>query len=877
MRIKRIRFRHVGPFGAQGVTLDGFTPGLNVVCETNEFGKSTVLKALEMVLFKPFSSADKQVKSLQTAISDMGPTGEITFESDGVEYRFSKTFLKNKGARLQDNKTGEVIAIDRSAEEKLATILRADRYNGGPTGLLWVRQGTSMEGIADDGQIASRLEGELGTLIGGDRAREYLARVEAELSQVLTPKGQEKKIGPLKSARDAVAAREAELAGAIAKRDQTKSKGAELLTVNADIARKLSEGTSAQQDIQIKATRAAMIAAQGFAKSLELLDAQSAQAQIMATRAAERQAEHIAAIVTYTQTSARLEAMSGEQAAKQTALETCLAERDAVRENIAGLDAQIEALSELRLRRENQSRQSQRLEALQKDRQHLAAQFEHLKLLEDEQAQITQALADIPLVSRDDVEALRRAGNELRQCESELAALSTRLYLDLTAEGQGKVTLKGKAMPSGPIELSGGTTLELAGIGQIRSDDSRLRESTRARNTAQKNYEALLARFKVANPSDASRFADQRQALELDRKRITSDIARLTPQGRAALEDNLAAVETEAAELAEALETAQAESDAPEDNTVLEAQRAERAALIIAEDELTTLRAELASSQTEQAQLKERIDGLMLPAAEAERDKQAETLAGEKFKADADARAAAAKLTELKTKAPEQSYDMLQARLTRLENVSQQAREGLEALKTRALVLQTQRDAAFEGGDADAIVARLEAALTTDKAALARQLHLKDVRVLLRDTLIATQNRLREAYTAPVKEELTPLLARVIPGAEAALGERLGVDTVKRGGKVEAISQLSGGTQEQFAILTRLAYARLLARSGAAAPVILDDALVYADDGRRDAMFDVLGLVSSGENPIQIVYLSCHSGATAQLGGTRITPQPWSE
>jgi len=86
---------------------------------------------------------------------------------------------------------------------------------------------------------------------------------------------------------------------------------------------------------------------------------------------------------------------------------------------------------------------------------------------------------------------------------------------------------------------------------------------------------------------------------------------------------------------------------------------------------------------------------------------------------------------------------------------------------------------------------------------------------------------------------------------------------------------LSGGTQEQFAILTRLAYARLLARGGAGAPVILDDALVYADDARRSAMFDVLRMVSSGDLPIQIVYLSCHAGATAPLGGTRITPQPW--
>jgi len=57
--------------------------------------------------------------------------------------------------------------------------------------------------------------------------------------------------------------------------------------------------------------------------------------------------------------------------------------------------------------------------------------------------------------------------------------------------------------------------------------------------------------------------------------------------------------------------------------------------------------------------------------------------------------------------------------------------------------------------------------------------------------------------------------------------------------------------------------------------VILDDALVYADDARRDAMFDVLEFVSSGEKPIQIIYLSCHAGATNRLGGTRIVPQPW--
>ena len=217
----------------------------------------------------------------------------------------------------------------------------------------------------------------------------------------------------------------------------------------------------------------------------------------------------------------------------------------------------------------------------------------------------------------------------------------------------------------------------------------------------------------------------------------------------------------------------------------------------------------------------------------------------------------------------------MQARLTRLEAAAETARQELETLKTNAARLQARREAAFEGGDAEGVVALLEARLETEQDELARRNREKDVRVLLRDTLVETQTRLREAYTAPVMAELAPLLSRVFPGARAELGDALGVDSVLRQGKLEKIAQLSGGTQEQFAILTRLAYARLLARSGASAPVILDDALVYADDARRDAMFDVLGLVSSGETPIQILYLSCHSGATRHLGGNRITPQPW--
>ena len=879
MRIKRVSFRNVGPFGAEGVTLEGFTPGLNVVCETNEFGKSTVLKALETVLFKPFSSADKQVKALRTGASDEALEGEILFSSEGRDYRLFKRFLKQKGARLQDANTGEDLAIDRGAEEALAKLLRSDQFNGGPSGLLWVRQGTSMDGVADDGQIASRLEGELGTLIGGERARDYLTRVETELAEVLTRGGQEKKHGPLRVARGAVEATTLELAEAKRQRDLTTSIGRDLAQVTSDIARMTGEASETKWPEQIQETRAAMMAAQSFAKDLELVEARQAQAQLAQTRAASRQSEHIEALVDFNRTQDALTALTKSHADKMARLKDAESQRKEMREAVTEIETRLDAASKYQTRRETAARQKQRLEILQKDMQHLNARLEQIHQLDDDLSALTEKMSELPNVTRVDVENLRRAANALRQYEAELAAHSTRLYLDLSTEGRGKITLAGKAVETGPIELSGSAFLSIEGIGTLRPDNSALRETTAQRDRAKTEHDAELRRFGVSDISEAATIAEARQDIEQSRKHITADMTRLAPEGRTAIETDLSAAETEVRDLAEALEESEAEThhaeSADEEIDVLEILRTQRAKLDIAEEALTRSRSELAASETETARLQERLKGLNLPAEEEARTAAANALASEKLKAETDLQAASAALEALKAQAPEQSLEMLTARLTRLEQVTKQSREGLEALKAKATGLRVRRDVGFEGADADGVVARLEARLSTEQAALARQLRAKDVRVLLRDTLITTQTRLREAYTAPVTEELAPLLSRVIPGAEAGLGESLGVDTVQRNGKTEAITQVSGGTQEQFAILTRLAYARLLARSGAAAPVILDDALVYADDARRDAMFDVLGLVSMGEKPIQIIYLSCHAGATASLGGKRITPQPW--
>lgn len=880
MRIKSLSFRNVGPFGAEGVRLEGFTPGLNVVCETNEFGKSTVLKALEMVLFKPFSSADKHIKALRTANCEDGPEGEITFSSEGKDYRFTKRFLKSKGARLQDAHTDQDIAIDRAAEEALATFLRSDKFEGGPSGLLWVRQGMSMDGIADNGQIASRLEGELGTLVGGERARDYLERVTRELGEVLTASGKAKKGGALNTAQEAVQSTETELAEAIRLRDMTSSIGIELDRVTDEIERVSGEADDEDLTQQITMTREAMAQARQFADMLALVEAKQAQAVAAAERAETRQAEHISALVTYNDTAEKLKRAEANHVGEAEKLKDLQSRRSDIRAMIAEHETRQEEILQARAKRESLAQQSQRLDLLKQKLQHYHAFLEQLSALEDEQAKLTDDISDLPSLTRADVETLRQVDSDIRQYEAELSAFSTRLYLDVAKDGQGKVTLDGKILKTGPVELSGGQSLLIKGVGGLRSDDSRLQETTQQRDRAQEHYAALLERFGVSNVAEAAKAADQRQALEANRKRVTADMVRLAPEGRAAIETNLKIAETEARDLADLLETSQSDFNMPDcnisdDTDILEQLRAQRAKLDVTDEALQLARQALAKSEAEQARLRERLNGLNLATDDAERKTQADALAGEKLKAESDVRAMSADVEALKSRVPDQPLDMLMARLARLEQVAGQSRDRLESLKTKAAALQARRDAAFEGADAEATVSELEDRLAAQQEDLARHVRAKDVRLLLRDTLIETQTRLRDVYTAPVTQELAPLLSRVIPGAQAGLGESLGVDTVLRDGKVEKIGQLSGGTQEQFAILTRLAYARLLARSGASAPVILDDALVYADDARRDAMFDVLGLVSSGEMPIQIIYLSCHAGATARLGGRRISPQSW--
>ena len=108
---------------------------------------------------------------------------------------------------------------------------------------------------------------------------------------------------------------------------------------------------------------------------------------------------------------------------------------------------------------------------------------------------------------------------------------------------------------------------------------------------------------------------------------------------------------------------------------------------------------------------------------------------------------------------------------------------------------------------------------------------------------------------APVRRRVQPYLNLLMPGSELILGDDdLSISHLRRGGKDEPFESLSVGTREQLAVLTRLAFADLLREQGHSTAVVLDDALVYADDQRFESMLYALRRAAQHQ---QILVLTC--------------------
>src|SRR5262249_32399502 len=134
---------------------------------------------------------------------------------------------------------------------------------------------------------------------------------------------------------------------------------------------------------------------------------------------------------------------------------------------------------------------------------------------------------------------------------------------------------------------------------------------------------------------------------------------------------------------------------------------------------------------------------------------------------------------------------------------------------------------------------------------------------LLHQTIVDTERDANTQFLQPVVQRVQPYLRRVLPGAKVRFSADLTIEGLDRGENTEPFNSLSVGAREQVSVLTRIAFADLLASEGVAAPIILDDALVYSDNAR---FADTLLALSLAAKRHQIIILTCHEDRYLRLG-----------
>jgi hypothetical protein len=205
----------------------------------------------------------------------------------------------------------------------------------------------------------------------------------------------------------------------------------------------------------------------------------------------------------------------------------------------------------------------------------------------------------------------------------------------------------------------------------------------------------------------------------------------------------------------------------------------------------------------------------------------------------------------------------------RIENLDRAARRaGDERLELTARIASLESTIVREGNNGPA--GRVAETREEEEAAVAACDRLRreaETLEMLRKALADAAEESSRTFLAPVTARAGRYIQQLLPGSGLSFNEELGLSGLTRAGIDESCGGLSRGTQEQLAILTRLAFADLLLEDGAPISLILDDPLVYSDDARLEVMTDIL---QEASKRMQVILLTCRSKAFRHVDANKI-------
>lgn len=853
MRIEAIRLQNVRGFGEKGVVLEGFAPGLNVLAARNEFGKSTVFDATRALLFHRHATAHRDVRGLE---SDGEGAPEIWLDVARGENRFriEKRFLRKKMARVTDLVSGRVVAEADDAERWVRELIGADKPGQGPTGLLWVEQGGSLAQPHDgDGRgdaVHDALGREVAEVTGGERARRVLGLARERLDALITRERRSPKAGgPYKLAADRVAT----LRGDERDLDERVRTGVDVrerLVRAQDEAARLArpEEESARVEALQKA-RALAVQAEGAADRLKVQ-------QDTATRA--RDAVEIARDAATRRRGDEDGARAAFAAEEETA--THMTAMEAAAEAAGRKSADTRAELKRAVDQEAAARRDRDAAVRAQDAVRAANDLEAVRITLADARKHAETLSSLgPARPLPDLTVAENASIALVRAEAQAEAVAVSLSVEQASDAH----LDGLPLVPGTHLLTGTTRLTAPGL-DIMIEAPEPAEA-RALEKARAAFARALSDLGAPSLAEARQAAEDGKTREAERARLNAMLKGLAPQGIGELERRDAELAALAAQGGEAPDLDAADR-ALEEASELVAKATGRAEAATTRQEETrataaTAREDAAVARTRAQEARDRL-GAEKGWAAARAD--LERILNEAVAADTAAATALARASE---SAPD--VEAARAEVQRLEQAEDNRRKRVLDVAREVERLGAElRHVRAEGAEEKLAETRgqLEAA-EADEARYARE---ADALLLLTETLSAAQERRRVQHFGPLLAEIRPLLTTLFADGSIDLTDNLSPGRLERGGRQEPVERLSGGTREQLAVLVRLGFARLMAKAGNPVPVVLDDALVFADDARIARMFTALNLAG---RDIQIIVLTCRQESFEDLGGTVLTPK----